>query len=47
MLEMKRPRPAIVRTSANIEAVRVAWTRGPRKSTRRASAELGISRWSL
>ena len=46
VLEKKRPRPASVRTPANIEAVRVALTRSPRKSTRRASAEL-ISRGSL
>ena len=40
VLEKKRPRPAIVRTPADIEAVRVALTRSPSKSTRRASAEL-------
>jgi hypothetical protein len=43
----KRPRPTSVRTAANIEAVRVALTRSPSKSTRRASVELGISRRSL
>jgi len=43
VLEKKRPRPASVRTPANIEAVRVALTRSPSKSTRRASAESGIS----
>ena len=47
VLEKKRPRYASVRTPANIEAVRVALVRSPSKSTRRASAELGISRRSL
>ena len=47
VLEKKRPRPASVRKPANVEAVRVALTRSPSKSTRRASAELGISRRSL
>jgi len=47
VLEKKRPRPASVRTPANIEAVCVALIRSPSKSTRRASAELGISRRSL
>jgi len=47
VLEKKQPRPASVRTPVNIEAVRVALTRSPSKSTRRASAELGISRRSL
>ena len=47
VLEKKRPRPASLRTPANIEAVRVTLTRSPSKSTRRASAELGISRRSL
>jgi len=47
VLEKKRPRPASVHTPANIEAVRVALTQSPSKSTRRASAELGISRRSL
>jgi len=41
VLEKKRPRPATVRTLANIEAVRVTLTRSTSKSTRRASAELG------
>jgi len=41
-----RPRPISVRPPAHIEAVRVALTRSPSKSTR-ASAELGISRRSL
>jgi hypothetical protein len=45
--EKKRPRFDTVRTPANIEAVRVALIRSPNKSTRRASAELGISRRSL
>ena len=44
VLEKKRPLPASVRTPANIEAVRVALTRIPSKSTRGASVELGISR---
>ena len=43
VLEKKRPRPVSVRTPANIEAVSVALTRSPSKSTRRASAELGMS----
>jgi len=47
VLEMKRPRPASVRTPANIEAVHMALIRSTSKSTRRASTELGISRWSL
>lgn len=47
VLEKKRPRAAPVRTAENIEAVRVALARSPSKSTRRASAELGISRRSL
>ena len=47
VLEKKRPRLASVRTPANIEAVHVALTQSPSKSTRRASAELGISRRSL
>jgi len=47
VLEKKRPRPTSVRTPANIEAVHVALTWSPSKSTRRASAELGISRQSL
>ena len=47
VLEMKRPHPASVRTPANIEAVHVALIRSPSKSTRRASAELEISRQSL
>jgi len=47
VLEKKRPRPASVRTPANIEAVRVALTRIPSKSTRRVSVELGISHRSL
>jgi len=44
VLEKKRLHPTCVRTPANIEVVRVALTRSPSKSTRRASAELGISR---
>ena len=47
VLEKKRLHPTSVRTPANIEAVRVALTQSPSKSTRRASAELGISRRSL
>ena len=47
VLEKKRPRPASVRAPANIEAVSVALTRSPSKSSRRASAELGISHRSL
>ena len=47
VLEKKWPHPASVHIPANIEAVRVALTRSPSKSTRRASAELGISRRSL
>jgi len=47
LLEKKQPHPASVRTPANIEAVCVALIRSPSKSTRRASAELGISRQSL
>jgi len=40
VLEKKRLHPASVCTPANIEAVRVALTRSPSKSRRRASAEL-------
>jgi hypothetical protein len=47
VLEKKWPRPSSVHTPANIEAVCVALIRSPSKSTRRASAELGISRRSL
>ena len=47
VLEKKRLCPASVRTPANFEAVHMALTRSPSKSTRRASAELGISRRSL
>jgi transposase len=47
VLEKKRQCPASVRTPENIEAVRVALTRSNGKSTRKASAELGISRRSL
>jgi hypothetical protein len=45
--EEKRLRPASVHTPANIEVICVALIRSPSKSTRRASAELGISRRSL
>ena len=38
--EKQRPRPASVRTPADIEAVHVALTRSLSKSTSRASAEL-------
>lgn len=47
VLERKRQHVPTVRSPQNIEAVRVALTRSPSKSTRRASAELGISRRSL
>ncbi|KAJ4436098.1 hypothetical protein ANN_18725 [Periplaneta americana] len=47
VLEKKRPHAATVHTPENIEAVRVALTRSPAKSTRRASADLGISCRSL
>ena len=47
VLEKKRLHPTSVHTPANIKAVHVALTQNPNKSTRRASAELGISRRSL
>jgi hypothetical protein len=40
VLEKKRARAASVRSPHNIEAVRVAMQRRPRKSTRKAEAEL-------
>ena len=46
VLEKKWPHPASVRTPAN-KAVRMALTQSPSKSTRSASAELGISCRSL
>ena len=46
VLEKKRSHHASVCTPANIEAVHVALTRSSSKSTRMASAELGISRRS-
>jgi hypothetical protein len=47
VLERKRGRAASVRTAQNIDAIRVAMQRSPAKSTRRASAELTISRRSV
>jgi hypothetical protein len=47
VLERKRGRALSVRTAQNIDAVRVAIQRSPGKSTRRASAELTISRRSV
>jgi len=47
VLEKKWPCPASVLTPANNEVVHVALTPSPSKSTRSASAELGISRLSL
>jgi len=47
VLEKKLLHPASVHTPANIKAVHVALIRSPSKSTRRASAELEISRQSL
>lgn len=47
VFECKRPHARTVRSPQNIEAVRVALTRSPSKSTRRTSAALGISRRSV
>ena len=47
LLEPKRPRVSTVRTPENIEAVRVAMTRSPSKSTRTLSRQLGIRRSSI
>ena len=47
MLESKRERPAHVRSPQNVEAVRAALLRSPGKSTRKAAAQLGISRRSV
>jgi hypothetical protein len=47
MLERKRHRPSSVRSPENTEAVRVALQRSPSKSTRKAAAQLGISRRSV
>jgi hypothetical protein len=44
VLEWKRHRPLSVRSLENIDAVRVVLQRSPSKSTRKAAAELGISR---
>jgi hypothetical protein len=43
----ERRRPSSVRSPENIDAVRVALQRGPSKSTRKAAAQLGISRLSV
>ena len=39
--------PRKVRTIANRDLIKLSYDNRPRKSQRRASAELGISRWSL
>jgi hypothetical protein len=47
VLERKRRRPSFVRSPENIDAVRMALRRSPSKSTRKAAAQLGISRRSV
>jgi hypothetical protein len=46
VLERKRCWPSFVHFLENIDAVRVALQRSPSKSTRKAAAQLGISRRS-
>jgi hypothetical protein len=47
VLERKRRRPSSVRSLENIDAIRVTLQRSPSKSTRKAAAQLRISRRSV